>query len=167
MITFEYNIREDMSTAWIQSVYLKEKYRKKGLFTNLLKSNEEYVKNKNMLEKKLKLYMEKDNHVAMEVYFKLGFKVTNEILYELDYYFDKFEDSNGKYLFDNDELSMHELNESNIELIKMNCNNEFINLFKKIRIDLNEHIKGIEKVSKDSDIAKVIIIKNVIDINLE
>ena len=88
LITFEHNINIDSTILWIQSVFVYEDYRMKGLFRRLLYKNEDFVLENPGFKKTVKLYMDKDNAQAEKVYFKVGFKVCKEILYELDYHFD-------------------------------------------------------------------------------
>lgn len=88
LVTFEHNINSNSTVLWIQSVYVQENYRMKGLFRRLLYKNEDYVLEKPSFKKTIKLYMDKDNFKAEKVYFKVGFKVSKEILYELDFHFD-------------------------------------------------------------------------------
>lgn len=88
LVTFEHNINTDSTILWIQSVFVNEDYRMKGIFRRLLYKNEDYVLENPSFKKIVKLYMDKDNAKAEKVYFKVGFKVCKEILYELDYHFD-------------------------------------------------------------------------------
>jgi len=88
LVTFEHNINFNSTILWIQSVYVHEDYRMKGLFRRLLYKNEDFVLENSEFKKTVKLYMDKDNQKAEKVYFKVGFKVCKEVLYELDYHFD-------------------------------------------------------------------------------
>ena len=88
LVTFEHNINHDSTILWIQSVFVNENYRMKGLFRKLLYKNEDYILENKNFKKIVKLYMEKENTKAEQVYFKVGFKISKEILYEIDYYFD-------------------------------------------------------------------------------
>lgn len=88
LVTFEHNINLDKTILWLQSVYVEEKYRMKGLFRKLLYKNEDYVLENKNSKKVVKLYMDKDNEKAEKVYYKVGFKMSKDILYELDFHFD-------------------------------------------------------------------------------
>ena len=88
MMTFEFNICYNKIRFWIQSVYVKEQFRKKGIFKSLLKFAENAIGPENV--NSLKLYMETDNEVACKTYLNLGFSV-KDIMYEVDFHFDQFE----------------------------------------------------------------------------
>jgi len=88
LVTFEHNINLDSTILWIQSVFVHEDYRMKGLFRRLLYKNEDFVLEHPSFKKTVKLYMDKDNFKAEKVYFKVGFKICKEKLYELDYHYD-------------------------------------------------------------------------------
>lgn len=92
LVTFEHNINLNLNILWIQSVYVQEEYRRKGFFRQLLQKNEDYVLENKDFKKTVKLYMDMDNSKAEKVYFKVGFKVCKENLYELDYHFDNISD---------------------------------------------------------------------------
>jgi len=88
LVTFEHNINEDTKILWIQSVFVHKDYRMRGLFRRLLYKNEDFVLENKDFKKTVKLYMDKNNEKAEKVYFRVGFKLCKEILYELDFHFD-------------------------------------------------------------------------------
>lgn len=112
LVTFEHNINLDTTILWIQSVFVHEDYRMKGLFRRLLYKNEDYVLENKGFKKTVKLYMDKDNEKAEKVYFKVGFKVCKEILYELDFHFDDISELKNS----NKENSENETNKSFVKI---------------------------------------------------
>lgn len=88
LVTLEHNINLNSTVLWLQSVYVIEEYRMKGLFRRLMYKIQDDVLETKSAKKIIKLYMDKDNERAEKVYLKFGFKVCKEILYELDFYFD-------------------------------------------------------------------------------
>ena len=62
----------------ITEVYVKEKYRKKGVAKNMIVFAEEYCK-KNYLFHKIEILTGKENAVAQIVYDQLGYKDDSEI----------------------------------------------------------------------------------------
>jgi ribosomal protein S18 acetylase RimI-like enzyme len=78
MITYEWSDWYNKMNWWIQSVYIDELNRRKGIFNKLI----DYLK-KLAIEKNisvLKLYVYKKNLLAKKVYEKIGF---NEALYDI------------------------------------------------------------------------------------
>ena len=62
----------------VTEVYVKEKYRRKGIAKNMIKFAEEYCI-KNYLVQKIELLTGKKNAVAQIVYDRLGYKDDNEM----------------------------------------------------------------------------------------
>ena len=92
LVTYEYNIESSKKVIWLQTVYVNKEHRSKGVFKGLLRKLCEITKSTNdNFHNTLKLYMERDNKIAHQVYLKSGFKVSDDILFELDFYFDKFQ----------------------------------------------------------------------------
>lgn len=82
MITKEWSDWRNGDIWWIQSVYVEKEYRKKGIFKELYEFVENIVKrDENICG--LRLYVEKDNEVAKEVYNKMGMKDAGYMIYEL------------------------------------------------------------------------------------
>ncbi len=81
MITREWSDWRNKQIWWVQSVYIKKDWRKKGVFTKLLtyvqqKSHEEGVAF-------LRLYAHKNNQSALQVYEKIGWKQDPYVIYHL------------------------------------------------------------------------------------
>jgi ribosomal protein S18 acetylase RimI-like enzyme len=85
MITFEWSDWRDALFWWIQSVYVKPEFRRRGVFKRLY----EYVKEKALQETNvcgLRLYVEQDNIAAQNTYERIGM---NEVPYR--FYEESFE----------------------------------------------------------------------------
>ena len=166
MVTYEYDFNNDKTVMWLQSVFISENYRMKGLFRKLLAANENFVKGKANFKQSIKLYMEKNNYKAEQVYFKLGFKTTNEVLYELDYDFDDIKSLKS------DSFKYLNLNENNFGYVIKCADSEFfetLNSFsnlqmtslvnsEKLVFSLKEKLAAIKKVIDDDNLGKVIYI---------
>lgn len=84
MITFEWSDWRNGLFWWIQSVYVREEYRGKGVFKALFKFIEtESKKQPNVCG--LRLYVEGENTRAKKTYERLSMKKTPYELYEIDY----------------------------------------------------------------------------------
>ena len=166
MVTYEFNIHDYKSTMWLQSVFVSEYYRMKGLFRKLLLKNENCVKGKENFNQVIKLYMDKNNTKAEQVYFKLGFKTTDEILYELDYDYD---DINFLKNDSFDYLDLNNLNKNNLgysikiadsnfkEYLAKNLNTSFLNLSNEKK-NIKDKFEAIEKVIEDETMGKIVCI---------
>lgn len=84
MITYEWSDWRNGTFWWIQSVYVREEYRKKGVFKALYRFVESQARAKPEVCG-LRLYVEYDNTRAKRIYEKLGMKKTPYELYELDF----------------------------------------------------------------------------------
>ncbi|MEM4259131.1 MAG: GNAT family N-acetyltransferase [Candidatus Thermoplasmatota archaeon] len=80
MITYEWSDWKNTTQWWIQSVYVQKKWRKQGLFTNLLQFTRELAVKQNI--KILRLYVHADNHNAIQVYNQSGFEKQPYIIYQ-------------------------------------------------------------------------------------
>ena len=83
MLSYEYNIVDDRYCHWFQSVYVRDQYRSKGVFSQMFKAVENIglVANYN----KVKLYVETDNGDAIRTYERRGmYKLDNHSVYEFD-----------------------------------------------------------------------------------
>lgn len=163
MITYEYNINTNKTIVWIQSVFIEKEYRMKKLFRKLLQENENHVKTNSNFEQKVKLYMEKNNVTAEQVYLKVGFQVTDEILYEIDYDFDdiKFLTSDSKFYEENLGINMTQnsisvLTNANSSFINEYLNSEFHSKINNKKLILNEHLQSIHSVLSDDKKGKII-----------
>lgn len=167
MITYEFSIPQNDIIVWIQSVYVSDNYRNQGLFRKLLQENESYIKSKDIYEKRVKLYMEKDNTKAGQVYSKLGFIVTDEILYELDYHFDNIDFLKNNNTFSNKcsniNVKIEMLNNEIYQIVKNNKDKTYVSVSQhnEKTINLNDHLHGLEETIKNDKLGKVIAIYNV------
>jgi len=84
MITKEWSDWRNGNFWWIQSVYVQPDYRGKGIFKQLYNEVTKFAKNeKNVCG--IRLYVNKDNTTAQQVYAKLGMKESNYIFFEEDW----------------------------------------------------------------------------------
>lgn len=80
MITFEWSDWRNNTIWWIQSVYVKENWRGKGIYKALYEQVKQDAKAANI--QTIRLYVEKENQRAQEVYRKLGMQETVYDMYE-------------------------------------------------------------------------------------
>ncbi|MEY2830639.1 MAG: hypothetical protein RIQ33_2497 [Bacteroidota bacterium] len=80
MITYEWSDWQNELVWWIQSVYVKPTHRKQGVFKQMLLFIEQLAKQQSI--NSLKLYMEKENKVAHQVYLKNNFIETDYLLFQ-------------------------------------------------------------------------------------
>lgn len=82
MITYEWSDWKNQQMWWIQSVYVQQQWRKKGVFIALLHA----VKNLAHLRgvKLLRLYVYNKNLIAKKVYDQVGMHEKEYTIYELD-----------------------------------------------------------------------------------
>ena len=84
MVTFEWSDWRNGTFWWVQSVYVKEEYRSRGIFGRLFR---ELVREAG--ERKdvcgIRLYVQEDNTRAREVYRNLGMEETGYSIYEVDF----------------------------------------------------------------------------------
>ena len=80
MITYEWSDWRNTLIWWIQSVYVKKEYRNNGAFKSML----HYIENLAIKHHVncIRLYMEKDNKIAHEVYLKNNFKTEDYLIFE-------------------------------------------------------------------------------------
>lgn len=71
MTTFEWSDWRNGTVLWIQSVYVSEDFRGKGVYKLLYEFVQKMVRSDNTL-KGIRLYVDKSNHAAQRVYEKLG-----------------------------------------------------------------------------------------------
>lgn len=81
MVTREWSDWRNGEFLWIQSVYVHESFRRKGVFKKLFDNLKEYAKSQGNVCG-LRLYVEKDNRTAQNTYSSLGMKETYYRLYE-------------------------------------------------------------------------------------
>jgi len=81
MITFEWSDWRNKKVWWIQSVYVVEEYRRKGVFSLFY----EFIKEKAALLEEvggIRLYVDKTNHAAQNTYNKMGMNGEHYQLFE-------------------------------------------------------------------------------------
>jgi len=81
MITFEWSDWRGKNMWWIQSVYVKKAWRKKGIFRILVEEIKKLAKENNV--DIIRLYVHNHNKNAMKVYEKLGM-IGNYTVYEFE-----------------------------------------------------------------------------------
>lgn len=75
LTTYEWSDWRNSTILWIQSVYVLREYRQKGIFKNMYNYLKEIVNNSQKYSG-LRLYVDKSNKTAQQVYKNLG--MTNE-----------------------------------------------------------------------------------------
>ncbi len=81
LTTFEWSDWRNGTVLWIQSVYVLPEFRRKGVYSRLY----EFVKNRvvnNSALKGIRLYADKSNETAHQVYLKLGMSPDHYITFE-------------------------------------------------------------------------------------
>lgn len=81
MVTFEWSDWRNKNFWWIQSVYVDKKYRNKKVFSQLFRTITKLALSKKNICG-LRLYVEKHNNSAKQVYETLGMKKTAYEIYE-------------------------------------------------------------------------------------
>ena len=84
LITYEWSDWRNGMFWWIQSVYVREEYRNKGIFKTLFRHVESESKRHSGVAG-LRLYVEKENTKAKQTYERLSMKKTPYEIYEIDY----------------------------------------------------------------------------------
>ena len=82
MVTNEWSDWRNKYFLWIQSVYVREDYRRKGIYSSLFRHLKDLAGFKKNVAG-LRLYVEKNNEVAKEVYEQLGMTNPHYDIYEL------------------------------------------------------------------------------------
>jgi GNAT superfamily N-acetyltransferase len=164
LVTYEYNIKLSKKVIWLQTVYVDKQFRSKGVFKGLLGKLCEITRNTDEnFYNRLKLYMEKDNQTAHQVYLKSGFRVTEDILFELDFYFDKFDRNDYKSsLPPNTKLS--QLTNENISFIEKEVRNSLFVDFcnsdnnSQVKEDISSHLNSIKFILDNKNTAEVVVL---------
>lgn len=81
MVTYEWSDWRNGLFWWIQSVYIKPEFRKRGVYRRLY----EFVKEMASVEGSVcgfRLYVEKENRIAQRTYEQLGMTETHYMMYE-------------------------------------------------------------------------------------
>jgi GNAT superfamily N-acetyltransferase len=80
-ITYEWSDWRNGNFWWIQSVYVEQEFRGRGIFASLFEHVQKLARERTEVCG-LRLYMEKDNERARGVYQKLGLKQTHYQVFE-------------------------------------------------------------------------------------
>ncbi len=83
LITWEWSDWRNGNFWWVQSVYVRSDSRGRGMFQTLLGHVERLARRRKHVCG-LRLYMDAHNDRARRVYERLGFKLTNYELFEMD-----------------------------------------------------------------------------------
>jgi ribosomal protein S18 acetylase RimI-like enzyme len=83
MITFEWSDWRNADFWWIQSVYVHPDFRAKGVFKALYRHVEQLARQAKACG--LRLYVERDNANAQEVYRRLGMENAGYFVFETDW----------------------------------------------------------------------------------
>jgi ribosomal protein S18 acetylase RimI-like enzyme len=84
MITYEWSDWRNGNFWWIQSVYVRQEFRKQGIFRALYDTIEQRAKTRKDVCG-LRLYVERENQRAQATYEKLGMKRTAYEMFEKDF----------------------------------------------------------------------------------
>ena len=84
MITYEWSDWRNGNMWWIQSVYVREQFRRMGVFRELFKHLQGLARSHNEVCC-LRLYMHAENHTARRSYEKLGMHRTQYEVFELEF----------------------------------------------------------------------------------
>lgn len=81
LLTPEWSDWRNKTFLWIQSLYVLPQFRKKGVFKKMYRHVKELVEGSPEFAG-LKLYVDRDNHPAQEVYSRIGMEESHYRLYE-------------------------------------------------------------------------------------
>jgi ribosomal protein S18 acetylase RimI-like enzyme len=84
MITKEWSDRRNGEFWWIQSVYIHPDFRKNNIYKNLYNEAINLAR-ESQIVCGIRLYVDKDNTAAQNVYSKLGMKESNYVFFEEDW----------------------------------------------------------------------------------
>jgi GNAT superfamily N-acetyltransferase len=84
LITYEWSDWRNGNFWWVQSVYVREDQRGQGVFQALFRHVERLARRRKDVCG-IRLYMDAHNARARRAYAKLGFKLTNYELFEMDF----------------------------------------------------------------------------------
>ncbi len=81
LVTYEWSDWRNAIFWWIQSVYVAPEYRRAGVFKDIFAYIRSLAESSNVCG--IRLYVERSNHIAKNVYKKLGMGESHYDLYEL------------------------------------------------------------------------------------
>lgn len=82
MYTYEWSDWRNGTFIWVQSVYVKEEYRGRGVFKTLYKHVKDICENSENNFVGIRLYVEEENYIAQKTYKYLGMNKCNYYIYE-------------------------------------------------------------------------------------
>ena len=82
LTTYEWSDWRNGRVLWIQSVFVDEKYRRRGIYRRLYEHIQTLVKQKETDFRGIRLYVDKTNSHAQQVYAKLGMVNHHYEMYE-------------------------------------------------------------------------------------
>ena len=80
MLTREWSDWNNEWYWWIQSVYVVPEYRKHGIYKAMYSTLKEVAKENNVSQ--IRLYVDKTNHPAQQVYQRLGMHESHYLMFE-------------------------------------------------------------------------------------
>ena len=83
MITYEWSDWRNGDLWWIQSVYVKQEFRRQGLFRQLFRYLESLARQQQNV-RALRLYMHSENSAARRSYERLGMSQTKYEVFEME-----------------------------------------------------------------------------------
>ena len=83
MVTFEWSDWRNADFWWVQSVYVHPEFRSRGVFKALYRRVEELAREAGACG--MRLYVERENAAAQEVYRRLGMGDAGYLVYEADW----------------------------------------------------------------------------------
>jgi GNAT superfamily N-acetyltransferase len=84
LITSEWSDWRNGNFWWVQSVYVSEAFRGNGIFRALFRHVQSLARTRSDVCG-LRLYMDAHNNLARQAYERLGWKLTNYQIYEMDF----------------------------------------------------------------------------------
>ena len=84
MVTYEFSDWRDGVLWWIQSVYVREDQRRKGVYSALYRHVESLARDSEQVAG-IRLYVDRNNQRAQNVYRRLGMSMTDYLVMELDF----------------------------------------------------------------------------------
>ena len=81
MVTYEWSDWRDGLFWWIQSVYVRPEFRRRGIYRRLYEFAKERAASDESV-RGFRLYVEKENRVAQQTYERLGMKETHYKMFE-------------------------------------------------------------------------------------
>jgi GNAT superfamily N-acetyltransferase len=82
MITREWSDWRNGLFLWVQSLYVLPKYRRQGIYRKLYNYVKEMATEEEVPVRGIRLYVDKDNKTAQQVYETMGMEETNYMMFE-------------------------------------------------------------------------------------